>query len=71
MLAPVAVAMPWLGAVVTATLVAVPPLKLRAIELLAEFSTTVGETPFAVGAVGRAQLPIVLVDAVYWVRLPT
>ena len=50
MLAPLAVAVPWLALVATATLVAVPPLRFKVMVLLLLLAVTVLVTDPATGA---------------------
>ena len=52
MLVPLAVAVPWLACVATATETAVPPLRLSVIGLLVELKATVALTAPATGAAG-------------------
>jgi len=49
---PLAVAVPWLACVATATETAVPPLRLSVIGLLVELKATVALTAPATGAAG-------------------
>ena len=70
---PLAVAVPWLGWLETATLVGVPPVMLRATGSLLEPSATVALTAFAMGAGGVTVIETVAGEeappwfaAVYW-----